>query len=46
MNKKIAVIALASLTALPMLASAAANHPITFPPGPNFWAFVAFFFGG
>lgn len=46
MKNKIAVIALASLAALPALASAAANHPATWPPGPSIWAFLAFLFGG
>ncbi|HEX5124595.1 MAG TPA: hypothetical protein VFV97_15230 [Rhodanobacteraceae bacterium] len=46
MKNKIAVIALASLAALPALVSAATNHPITYPPGPSIWAFLAFLFGG
>ena len=39
-------VALASLASLPALASAAASHPITYPPGPTIWAFLAFLFGG
>lgn len=46
MKNKIAVVALASLALLPALASAATNHPVTWPPGPTIWAFLAFFFGG
>jgi|KBSMisStaDraftv2_1062788.scaffolds.fasta_scaffold4358180_1 hypothetical protein len=46
MKSKIALVALAALASVPVLATAAASHPITFPPGPNFWAFLAFFFGG
>jgi hypothetical protein len=46
MKNKIALIALTSLAALPALASAATNHPATWPPGPTIWAFLAFFFGG
>jgi len=46
MKKKTAVIALVSLAWLPMLAAAAASHPITYPPGPTIWAFLAWFFGG
>lgn len=46
MKNKFAVVALAAMASVPMLATAAASHPVTFPPGPNIWAFLAFFFGG
>jgi hypothetical protein len=46
MKNKIAVVAMASLAALPALAAAAVNHPVTWPPGPTVWAFFAYFFGG
>ena len=46
MKNKIAVVAMASLAALPALASAAANHPAAWPPGPSIWAFLTYFFGG
>ena len=46
MKNRIAVIAWASLAALPALASAATNHPAAWPPGPTIWAFLAHFFGG
>ena len=46
MKNKIAVVVLASIAALPTLAAAAVNHPVTWPPGPTIWTFIAYFFGG
>ena len=46
MKNKNAVVAMASLAALPALVSAAVNHPAAWPPGPSIWAFLTYFFGG